>query len=162
MSESSENTKSFGVTNIKVYIPLILDLHKLNYDAWKELFQTHSNSFGVKGHLTGTSKPVDANDVAGPILTISSRDNKQTRAIELDQELRTLTLGDLSISNYCERMKVISDLLTNIGSPVSEQTLVTYLINGLSPKFDNIATVLRHQDLLPSFLKCSSILTLEE
>ncbi|CAH1442145.1 unnamed protein product [Lactuca virosa] len=89
-------------------------------------------------------------------------ENKQTREIELDQELRTLTLGDLSISDYCERMKVISDLLVNIGSSVTEQTLVTYLINVLSPNFDNIAIVLHHQDLFPSLLKCRPILTLEE
>ncbi|XP_023755297.1 uncharacterized protein LOC111903771 [Lactuca sativa] len=90
------------------------------------------------------------------------RDNKQARIIELDHDLHTLTLGDLSISDYCECMKVIFDLLTNIGSQVPEQTLVTYLINGLSPKFDNIATMLRHQDPLHSLLKCRSILSLEE
>ncbi|CAH1425424.1 unnamed protein product [Lactuca virosa] len=196
MSDSSKNQKPFGVTNIKVYVPLILDLNQLNYYAWKELFQTHCSSFGVKGHLTGTSKPADDKDEAWTHLddlvkmwiygtvtqsllnmilkpnatahTVWStletlfRDNQQTRAIELDQELRTLTLGDLTISQYCERMKVISDLLANIGSPVPEHTLVTYLINGLSPKYDNIATVLRHQNPPPSLLKCRSILTLEE
>lgn len=62
------------------------------------------------------------------------RDNQQTHAIELDQELRTLTLGDLIISQYCERMKVISYLLSNIDSLVHEPTLVTYPITGLSPK----------------------------
>lgn len=195
-SESSKNTKTFGVTNIKVYVPLILDINKLNYDALKELFQTHCNSFRVKGHLTGSSKPTDDKDEAWSnlddlvkmwiygIVTQSLlnmilkpdatahtvwtnlenlfRDKKQTRVIELDHELRTLTLGDLIISNYCERMKVIYDLLSNIGSPVPKPTLVTYLINGLSSKFDNIATVMRHQDPLPSLLKCRSILTLEE
>ncbi|KAL4565698.1 hypothetical protein LXL04_029801 [Taraxacum kok-saghyz] len=125
MSESSKNQKPFGVTNIKVYVPLILDLKKLNYDAWKELFQTHCSSFGVKGHLTGASKPADDKDEAWTNLddmvkmwiycTVTQsllnmilkpgatahivwtnletlfRDNQHTRAIELDQELRTLT-----------------------------------------------------------------------
>lgn len=54
MSESSKNQEPFGATNIKVYVPLILDLNQLNYDSWKELFQTHCSNFGVKGHLTET------------------------------------------------------------------------------------------------------------
>lgn len=29
----------------------------MNYDAWKELFQMHCNSFRVKGHLLRESKP---------------------------------------------------------------------------------------------------------
>ncbi|CAH1438026.1 unnamed protein product [Lactuca virosa] len=82
--------------------------------------------------------------------------------LKSDQELQTLTLGDLTISQYCERMKAISNFLNNIRSPVLEPTFVAYLINGLSPKYDNITTVLCHQDPLPYFLKCRSILSLEE
>lgn len=41
-------------------------------------------------------------------------------------------------------MKSISDLLANLDSPVLEKTLVTYL-NGLSPKHENMATLLPPQ-----------------
>ncbi|CAH1449347.1 unnamed protein product [Lactuca virosa] len=150
----------------------------MNYDAWKELFQTNSSSFRVKGHIRRESKPkynkdeawVNLDDLVKmwiyDIVTQSLlnmilkedvtahtvwtgletlfRDNQQSRAIELDQRLQTLTLGDLTISQYCECMRVILDLLTNIISPVAAPTLFTYLINGLSPKYDNIITVLRH------------------
>ncbi|KAJ9539440.1 hypothetical protein OSB04_032173 [Centaurea solstitialis] len=69
-----------------------------------------------------------------------------------------MVLGDRSISEYCQKMKLLSDLLANIDSSVPEKTLVSYLINGLSPQFDNIAIVLRH----PTFLQARSILLLEE
>lgn len=51
------NTKPYAITNIKAFVPLILDLNQLNYDSWRELFQTHYTSFGVHGHLDGISKP---------------------------------------------------------------------------------------------------------
>ncbi|GKB11646.1 hypothetical protein Tco_0845569 [Tanacetum coccineum] len=47
--------KPFGVTNIKSHVPRGLDLDQLNYDAWCELFTSHSHSFGVHCLLDGTS-----------------------------------------------------------------------------------------------------------
>ena len=51
-------------------------------------------------------------------------DNKESRAIELENDLRTITIGDLSITAYCQKIKAISDLLANIDSPVPEKTPV--------------------------------------
>ncbi|XP_023737572.1 uncharacterized protein LOC111885556 [Lactuca sativa] len=90
------------------------------------------------------------------------RDNKDARAIELDSELRSMTLGDLSIAQYCQRMKSISDLLVNIDNPIPEKTLVAHLLNGLSPQYEHIATLLRHRDPLPTFLQARSKLLVEE
>lgn len=36
------NQKPYGALNIKTYVHIILDLNELNYDAWPELFETHS------------------------------------------------------------------------------------------------------------------------
>ncbi|GJV41907.1 hypothetical protein Tco_1420347, partial [Tanacetum coccineum] len=54
--------KSFGVTNIKTHVPLVLDLNQLNYDAWSELFTTQCLSFGVQGFLDGTTICSAANE----------------------------------------------------------------------------------------------------
>lgn len=56
--------RAYGVTNIKSHIPFLLDIDDGNYDAWRELFMTHCQSFDVSGHLDGTLVPVDDNDVA--------------------------------------------------------------------------------------------------
>lgn len=45
---------------------------------------------------------------------------------------------------------------------VPEKNIVTYLINGLSPKFDFMTIVMRHKTLLPTFLDSRSIILLEE
>lgn len=64
--------------------------------------------------------------------------------MELDDELRNITIGDSTIMEYYTRIKSISDLLTNIGSPMPERNLVIYTINGLSPKYAHVVTIIRH------------------
>ena len=54
------NDKIYGITNIKSYVPLILDLDRLNYDPWRELFKTHCIGYSVFDHLDGTNlQPTD-------------------------------------------------------------------------------------------------------
>lgn len=89
-------------------------------------------------------------------------DNKDARAIELENDLRSIEIGDLSVAAYCQKIKVTADLLSNIDQPVPEKTLVTYMINGLGEKFDQVAGIIRHQQPLPSFLQARSMLLLEE
>ena len=58
----SPNDKIYGITNIKSYVPLLLDLDRLNYDSWKELFKTHCIGYKVYGHLDGSTKIEDDPD----------------------------------------------------------------------------------------------------
>ncbi|XP_010424379.1 PREDICTED: uncharacterized protein LOC104709468 [Camelina sativa] len=169
---------------------------KINYDAWRELFETHCFSFGVYGHLDGTSLPANPEDISwresdGLVKmwiygTISSslldtvlktrcsarelwliienlfRDNKEARAIQLDNDLRSLTIGDLTVHDYCQKLKTLSDLLANVNSPVSDRVVVTYMLNGLSPKFDNIINIIKHRQPFPTFAVARSMLVEEE
>lgn len=59
----AEKSKPFTSTNIKSYVPLLLDLNELNYDAWRELFSTHCRAYGVFGYLDITTKPKDPVDI---------------------------------------------------------------------------------------------------
>ncbi|CAH1430622.1 unnamed protein product [Lactuca virosa] len=77
------------------------------------------------------------------------RDNKEANAIELENQLRNIVIGDSTVMEYYTRIKTISDLLANIGSKVPERTLVTYALNDLSSKFDHIATTIRHKTPFP-------------
>ncbi|XP_010430939.2 PREDICTED: uncharacterized protein LOC104715205 [Camelina sativa] len=249
--------KAIGVTHIKSYIPLVFYMQKMNYDAWRELFETHclsfsvsghldgtsvhatpqdtawkerdglvkmwiygtispslldtvlksrctarelwvtiENLFSVSGHLDGTSVPATPQDTAwkerdglvkmwiygtiSPSLldtVLKSRctarelwvtienlfhDNKEVRAIQLENELRSFTIGDLSVLDYCQKLKSISDLLANVDSPITERSLVIHMLNGLSEKFDNIHNVIKHKSPFPSFGAARSMLLLEE
>lgn len=182
--------------NIKLHVLIILDTDEFNYDAWKELFLTHCQSFDVGGHLDGTLLPTDDNDqqwgkrdglaklwiygtlsknlfrntfkTGGTSREIWIRiqnfftDNKEARAIQLDHDLRTKVIGDKTIQDYCQDVKSIADLLTNVDSTVSERTLVTYLLNGLSHKYNNIINVIIHRQPFPTFEQARSMLLLEE
>lgn len=61
-AEKNHTESCFGVTNIKHHISLILDLNDHNYDAWRELFLTHS--FDVSGHVDSIVLPTSATDTA--------------------------------------------------------------------------------------------------
>ncbi|XP_013635437.1 PREDICTED: uncharacterized protein LOC106341166 [Brassica oleracea var. oleracea] len=54
--------RAYGVTIIKNNIPILLDIDDGNYDAWRELFLIHCQSFDVAGHLDGTLLPDNADD----------------------------------------------------------------------------------------------------
>lgn len=90
------------------------------------------------------------------------RNNKEARALQLDHDLRTKEIGDLSIHTYCQDLKSIADLLANVDAPVTDRTLVTYLLNGLNSKYDNIINVIKHRQPFPSFDDGRSMLLLEE
>lgn len=188
--------RAFGVTNIKHHIPLVLDLDVFNYDAWRELMQTHCLAFDVLPHIDGSSLPTGANDIAwlkrdglvnlwiygtlAPPLFISTfktggtarevwlrienqfRNNKDSRAIQLDNDLRTREIGDQSIHDYAQGLKSIADLLQNVDAPVSDKTLVMYMLNGLNERFDHIINVIKHQKPFPSFEEARNMLELEE
>ncbi|XP_023753911.1 uncharacterized protein LOC111902290 [Lactuca sativa] len=90
------------------------------------------------------------------------RDNKDSHAMQLDQDLRSIEIRNMSIHDYCHKIKVLSDLLANIDQPVPEKNLVIYMINGLGDKFDNVSSIIRHQRPIPSFQQARSMLMVEE
>ncbi|XP_020887611.1 uncharacterized protein LOC110230054 [Arabidopsis lyrata subsp. lyrata] len=90
------------------------------------------------------------------------RNNRDARAIQLDNELRTMEIGDMTVPEYCQKMKSTANLLSNVGTPVNDRTLVMYIINGLNDKFDNIINVIKHKDPFPSFDSAKSMLEWEE
>jgi hypothetical protein len=55
-------------------------------------------------------------------------DDREQRAILLDTEFRTFVQGDLSISEYCRRLKTMVDALGDFGEDVSDRTLVLNVI----------------------------------
>ena len=82
------------------------------------------------------------------------RNNKEARAIQLDNDLRTKEIGDMSIHDYSLSLKAIADLLENVEAPVSDKTLVMYMLNGLNERFDHIINVIKHQKPLTKLETC--------
>ncbi|KAI3768082.1 hypothetical protein L2E82_18514 [Cichorium intybus] len=153
--------KIFGITNIKTYIPIVLDLERFNYDAWRALFNTHCKAFDVIDHIDDSRpKSTDpewekidsmiqlwlygclSQNVLHMVLKDGQsareiwlrlenlfRSNKESRAMRLDAELRTITMGDMSASDYFSKIKTLADQLENLGSKVPDKNLVMYAVN---------------------------------
>ncbi|KAL7583844.1 uncharacterized protein LOC111903906 [Lactuca sativa] len=89
-------------------------------------------------------------------------DKKDAKVIEFDNELHNIVMDYSFATKYCSHIKTIIGLLDNIETTVPEKNIATYLINGLSPKFDLVAIMIRHKTPLPSFLKTKLIILFEE
>ena len=83
------------------------------------------------------------------------QDNKSSRAVTLEQEFSNTSIEDFpNASAYCQRLKMLSDQLKNVGAPV--------INNRLTDTYNGVATLLRQSDPLPPFYQARSMLVLEE
>lgn len=79
------------------------------------------------------------------------RNNKESHAIQLDNNMWTKEIRDQSVQEYAHGLKSIVDLPENVKALVSDKTLVIYILNGLNEKFDHIINVIKHQKPFPTF-----------
>jgi hypothetical protein len=63
-----------------------------------------------------------------------------------------LVLTDLSVHDYCCKLKRLADTLTDVGHPITDQDLVVNALRGLNKKFTNALGVINTMNPLPSFL----------
>jgi hypothetical protein len=89
-------------------------------------------------------------------------ENKETRAIILDAEFRTLVQGDLSVTDYCNKMKRMADALGTLGEPVLDRTLVLNVLRGLNEQYSHMAAMIKHARLFPSYSDVCADLLIEE
>ncbi|XP_021717929.1 uncharacterized protein LOC110685711 [Chenopodium quinoa] len=92
------------------------------------------------------------------------QDNKNTRAVYLENQFNSLHLSNFSnISTYCRQLKSLKDQLAAVDQPVTEQKLVIRLVSGLiNTDYDTVATIIQQTEPLPSSEIARSRLLLEE
>ncbi|XP_039133194.1 uncharacterized protein LOC120270236 [Dioscorea cayenensis subsp. rotundata] len=91
-----------------------------------------------------------------------SRDNKKSRAVFLEAKFRNINQGDITITEYCHKLKTVADALGDVGQPVSDEILVLTMLRGLNDHFATMATLLTMQSPFPTFIRVCSLLLLEE
>nr|GEY30455.1 hybrid signal transduction histidine kinase M [Tanacetum cinerariifolium] len=89
-------------------------------------------------------------------------DNKDNRAINLDNELRSMKIGTMTVNEYCTKIRSMADHLKNLGCDVSDKNLVVYTVNGLESRFATLVDIIRHRETLPSFETTRNMLLLNE
>jgi uncharacterized membrane protein YgcG len=88
--------------------------------------------------------------------------NRETRAIQLETKFRNFVQGDLSVTEYCRRLKKMADDLTALGEAVTDRTLVLNVLRGLNERFTHVGALLWRARPFPTFLQVKDDLSLEE
>ncbi|KAL6652865.1 hypothetical protein ACP70R_011790 [Stipagrostis hirtigluma subsp. patula] len=88
--------------------------------------------------------------------------NREQRALHLNAELRIFVQGDLSVSDYCRKMKSMADSLINLDKNVHDRTLVINILRGLNEKFDVTKAFFKRARPFLTFQQVRDELLLEE
>ena len=88
--------------------------------------------------------------------------NRESRALLLDAEFRNLSQGELSVDDYCRKMKGMADALADLGEPVNDRTLVLNVLRGLNELFQFMAQLITRQKPFPLFTDVRADLRLAE
>ncbi|GJT81817.1 ribonuclease H-like domain-containing protein [Tanacetum coccineum] len=78
--------------------------------------------------------------------------NKDARVTQLDNEIRNMTIGSSSVTDFSQDIKSKADRLANLDSPVKDTSLVTYVVNGIR----NNSTLLHTSSFSPTVLVAST------
>ena len=87
---------------------------------------------------------------------------RESRALLLSAEFRTVKQGSSSITDFCRRLETMAASLREFGDPVGDRTLVLTLLRGLSEKFRPMVTNIKLRQPFPSFSEARTLLLLEE
>jgi len=88
--------------------------------------------------------------------------NREARSIQLETQFRNFVQGDLSVTDFCRKLKKMADDLTALGEVITDRTLVLNVIRGLNERFAHVGTLLRRAKPFPTFLEAREDLILEE
>ncbi|XP_020175016.1 uncharacterized protein [Aegilops tauschii subsp. strangulata] len=90
------------------------------------------------------------------------RGNQLPRAIYLDAEYHAVVQGDLTIMQYCARLKSSTDQLRDLGQNITDTQQLFNMLRGLSARYHHAIPHLTSRVLLPTFLQARSFLLLEQ
>ena len=90
------------------------------------------------------------------------RDNTDTRAVLLEEQFYGLQQGDLSMGDYCRKVKALADELAGLGVAIADRSLVRKTLRGLNHRYANMRMNLGMRQPLPSFTEMRSALMLED
>ena len=69
----------------------------------------------------------------------------------LKEQLTIINRGSQPVTDYLAKIRGLADELSLIGSPVGNDDLVIYSLNGIGPEFKEITAAVRARDTVISF-----------
>jgi hypothetical protein len=89
-------------------------------------------------------------------------DDSESCILQLDARFCAFKQGDLSISDYCRRMKGMANDLRALGETVTDHHLILNLLQGMNKTFDHMKIFIKQSQSFPSFNTVRNDLKLEE
>jgi hypothetical protein len=83
-------------------------------------------------------EPMETARQAWLVIEAQFLNNSESCVLQLDARFRTFKQGDLSINDFCHRMKGMADDLRALGETVTDRHLVLNLLQGLNKRFDHM------------------------
>jgi hypothetical protein len=77
--------------------------------------------------------------------------NHETHALHIDATFRSFVQGDLSVNDYCRKMKGFTDSLADLSVDVTDRVLVLNVLRGLNKNFEHLRDIFTHATPFPSF-----------
>ncbi|GJV04842.1 ribonuclease H-like domain-containing protein [Tanacetum coccineum] len=152
-------------------VPVKLDFEDWNYGSWEFFFDQLCFSYDVSKYIhgnpseTATSNPppltpeelkVDKIILSWIFSTLSSRTSA------LKTELRSIKLGDLSMEAYFQKIESLMTILATLDSPVNDENVVHYALEGLPEKYNQVCGYMHYKDTFPDLKTVCSLLITEE
>ncbi|XP_020196749.1 uncharacterized protein [Aegilops tauschii subsp. strangulata] len=88
--------------------------------------------------------------------------NHLSRAVYVDAEYHAVVQGEMSIMQYCTKLKLFADQLRDLGQPVTETRQVFHLLRGLGRQYHHAIPHIIARVPLPTFLETRAFLMLKE
>jgi hypothetical protein len=88
--------------------------------------------------------------------------NHEQHTLHLDAAFCTFVQGDLSVNEYCHKVKAMADSLADLSAPVEDRILVLNILRGLNQLFEHVGSIIRYYSPFLNFLKVQDDLLLEE
>jgi hypothetical protein len=88
--------------------------------------------------------------------------NRKTRALHIDATFWSFVQRDLSVNDYCQKMKGFADSLADLGVDVTDRVLVLNFLRGLNKNFEHLRAIFTHAMPFPPFQKVLDDLCLKK
>ncbi|GKE17411.1 ribonuclease H-like domain-containing protein, partial [Tanacetum coccineum] len=90
------------------------------------------------------------------------KNNKRSCTSALKTELRSITLGDLTMEAYFQKIESLMTILASIDSPVNDEDVVHFALAGLPDKYNQVCGYMHYQDTFPDLKTPHTLLVTEE
>jgi hypothetical protein len=90
------------------------------------------------------------------------QENKESRAIILEQEFHNLSQSNLSVDAYAQQLKRTADTLQEVGHTVSPAQLILNLLRGLNTRSATTADIIANTTPLHEFMFATNMLRVKE